>query len=280
MFEDIIIVRGGGDIASGSIQKLYRSGFKVLVLETERPTSIRRNICFSEAIFDQYMIVEGIKAVHVKNLDEVEKAWEEGNIPVIIDKKGKYIDILKPEVVLDAILAKKNLGTSINMAPITIALGPGFEAGKDVDVVIETMRGHNLGRLIFSGRAMENTGVPGKIAGYSKERVIYSPAEGIISNLKEIGDIVKAGEPIAVIDNVQIKTVIDGLLRGIIRDGTNVARGLKVADVDPRLTEKENCNTISDKARSIGGAVLEAILYLKNNRAKAVRKNSLYESEN
>jgi selenium-dependent molybdenum hydroxylase system protein, YqeB family len=268
MFEDIIVVRGGGDIASGAIQKLYRSGFKVLILETERPTSIRRNVCFSEAIFEQYVIVEGIKAIYVKSIVEVEKAWQEGIIPVIIDKKGKYIDIIKPAIVLDAILAKKNLGTSISMAPITIALGPGFEAGKDVDVVIETMRGHNLGRLIFSGRAMENTGIPGKISGYSKERVIYSPAEGVISNVKEIGDVVKAGETIAVVNNIEIKTTIGGILRGIIRNGSNVLKKLKVADIDPRLTEKENCHTISDKARSIGGAVLEAILYLKNNRVK------------
>ena len=272
MFEDIIIVRGGGDIASGAIQKLYRSGFKVLILETERPTSIRRNVCFSEAIFEQYVIVEGIKAVHVKSINEVEKAWEEGNIPVIIDKKGKYIDIIKPEVVLDAILAKKNLGTNMHMAPITIALGPGFEAGKDVAVVIETMRGHNLGRLIFSGRAKENTGLPGKIGGYSKERVIYSPAEGVISNVKEIGDEVKVGETIAIVNNIEIKTTIDGILRGIIRDGSNVLNKLKIADVDPRLTEKENCHTISDKARSIGGSVLEAILYLKNNRVKKIMK--------
>lgn len=272
MFEDIAIVRGGGDIASGAIQKLYRSGFKVLVLETKNPTSIRRNVCFSEAIFEQYVTIEEIKAVHVNSIDEVEKNWEEGSVPVIIDKEGKYIDIIKPEIVLDAILAKKNLGTNKNMAPITIALGPGFEAGKDVDVVIETMRGHNLGRLIFSGSAMENTGLPGKINGYSKERVIYSPAEGVISNVKEIGDLVKAGETIAVVSNIEIKTLIDGILRGIIKEGTNVFRGLKIADVDPRLTEKENCYTISDKARCIGGAVLEAILYLKNIRTDIHRK--------
>lgn len=278
MFEEIVIVRGGGDIASGTIQKLYRSGFKVLVLETERPTSIRRNVCFSEAIFEQNMIVEGIKAVHIKRLEEVAKTWEEGSVPIIIDKKGKYIDIMKPDVVVDAILAKKNLGTNINMAPITIALGPGFEAGKDVDVVIETMRGHNLGRLIFSGKAIENTGLPGKVGGYSKERVIYSPAEGIISNIKEIGDIVKAGETIAVVNNIEVKTEIDGLLRGIIRDNTNVREGLKIADVDPRIEEKENCNTISDKARSIGGAVLEAILCLENNSVKKVVNYKKYSA--
>lgn len=264
MFEDTVIIRGGGDIASGVIQKLYRSGFKVLILETERPTSIRRSVCFSEAVFDRQAVVEGIKAVLVENMDEIEEAWKERTIPVVIDKEGKYIDLIKPKAVIDAILAKKNLGTNINMAPITIALGPGFEAGKDVKVVIETMRGHNLGRLIFEGKAMENTGTPGTIAGYSKERVIYSPADGVISNIKEIGDVVKAYETIAYVDGVEVKTIIDGLLRGIIRNDSKVRKGLKIADVDPRLSEKKNSYTISDKARSIGGAVLEAILYLGN----------------
>ncbi|MBC2581977.1 selenium-dependent molybdenum cofactor biosynthesis protein YqeB [Clostridium sp. DJ247] len=268
MFEDIIVVRGGGDIASGVIQKLYRSGFRVLVLETERPTSIRRNVCFSEAVFEQCVVVEGIKAVLVNNMDEVKNAWEEGVIPVVIDKEGKYIDLIKPQVVVDAILAKKNFGTNIHMAPITIAIGPGFEAGKDVNIVVETMRGHNLGRLIFSGRAMENTGIPGEIGGYSKERVIYSPADGVITNVKEIGDLVKAGETIACVNNIEIKATISGILRGIIREGSNVVKDLKIADIDPRLTEKENSNTISDKARSIGGAVLEAVLYLKKSLKK------------
>ncbi|KZL91027.1 selenium-dependent molybdenum cofactor biosynthesis protein YqeB [Clostridium magnum] len=266
MLEEIIIIRGGGDIASGTIQKLYRSGLKVLILEIENPTSIRRNVCFSEAIFQNYVEIEGIRAVKAGNIDEVRKSWREGVIPVVIDPKGKYVDLVKPQVLVDAILAKRNLGTNRRMAPITIALGPGFEAGKDVDVVVETNRGHNLGKLIFQGCAVKNTGIPGDIKGYSRERVIYSPVEGIIDNVKEIGDIVKAGENIACVDNISIKATIDGVLRGIIRNGSNVFKGLKIADIDPRLNEVENCNTISDKARNIGGAVLEAILYLKNRQ--------------
>ncbi|WPC44491.1 selenium-dependent molybdenum cofactor biosynthesis protein YqeB [Clostridium sp. JS66] len=272
MIEDIVIIRGGGDIASGIVQKLYRSGFKVLIAEVEKPTSIRRKVCFSEAIFDSYVIVEGIKSVLVKNIYEIKKAWSEGSVPVIVDPEGKYIDIIKPQIVIDAIIAKKNLGTNMNMAPMTIAVGPGFEAGKDVDIVVETMRGHNLGRLIFSGMAMKNTGVPGKIAGYSKERVIHSPASGIIDNIKEIADIVKAGEVIAYVDGIEVKATIDGVLRGLIRNESKISKGLKIADIDPRIEEKQNCYTISDKARSIGGAVLEAVLYLKATKTKIFRE--------
>lgn len=262
MFEHIVIVRGGGDIASGAIQKLYRSGFKVLVLEIERPTFIRRKVSFGEAVYEGETTLEGITAKLVKNLEEVDEVWKEGKISVLIDPEGYSIKKLKPKVVLDAILAKRNLGTTMDMADITIALGPGFEAGKDVHVVIETMRGHNLGRLITNGGAMENTGVPGQIKGFSKERVIYSPCEGTIKNMREIGDIVKKDEILAFVGDEEVKATIDGVLRGIIRDKTWVTKGLKIADIDPRLSEKDNCFTISDKSRAIGGAVLEAVLYL------------------
>lgn len=264
MISDIVVVRGAGDIATGTIQKLHRSGFKVLILEANKPTSIRRTVCFSEAVYDGKAKVEGSLAILVKSKEEIIKAWEDNLIPLVIDEEGKYIDIIKPNIVVDAILAKRNLGTNMNMAPITIALGPGFYAGKDVNVVIETMRGHNLGRLIFEGAALENTGIPGEIGGHSKERVIYSPSNGIIENKKNIGDIVHKEEILARIDNTEVKATISGVLRGIIRDGSYVNKGLKIADIDPRLSELENYNTISDKARSIGGGVLEAILFLKN----------------
>lgn len=264
MIYDKVIVRGGGDVASGTIQKLFRSGFKVLVLETERPTAIRRNVSFSEAVYEGKTVVEDIKAVLVGNQSGIFKAWEDGFIPVAVDVEGRFIDIIKPCAVVDAILAKKNLGTNRNMAPITIALGPGFNAGRDVDVVIETMRGHNLGRLIFQGYAMENTGVPGVIGGYTKERVIYSPCDGIIKNINKIGDIVKKDDIIALIGDKEVKAEIPGLLRGIIKDGTSVHKELKIADIDPRIEEIENYNSISDKARCIGGGVLEAILMLRN----------------
>lgn len=260
--KEIVIVRGGGDIASGVIQKLYRCGFKVLVLDIENPTCIRRAVSFSEALFEDEIEVEGIKSVRVRNLEEIEDAWKNNKVPVIIDPKGSYINLLKPKAVVDGILAKKNLGTYINMAPITIALGPGFEAGKDVDVVIETNRGHNLGRLIFNGEAQADTGAPGNIGGYTKERVIYSPCDGVINNVREIGDIVKKEEPLAYVGDYIVRATIDGVLRGIIRNNSKVYEGLKIADIDPRLEERKNCFTISDKARTIGGGVLEALIYL------------------
>lgn len=263
MLEDIVVVRGGGDIATGIVQKLHRSGFRVLVLEVPIPTAIRRKVCLSEAVYETEVEVEGIKAVRVSSLEEIFAAWSQKKVPVAVDPSGEYIKLLKPQILVDSIIAKKNLGTSRELAQITIGVGPGFRAGVDVDVVIETLRGHNLGRLIFEGEAVKNTGIPGKIMGYSKERVIHSPEEGTIMNLKNIGDIVTEGEIIAYVGEHAIETEISGILRGIIRDGIKVKKGLKIADIDPRLTEVDNCYTISDKARTIGGAVLEAILYMK-----------------
>lgn len=263
MFKDIVIVRGGGDIASGAIQKLCRSGFRVLVLEIDKPTSIRRKVSFSEAMYETEITVEDLTAVYAVSIEEIYKTWDMNKIPIVEDACGKYIELLKPDVVVDAILAKKNLGTRMDMAPITIGLGPGFEAGKDVDAVIETNRGHNLGRLILEGKASEDTGVPGVIAGFSKERVIYSPCSGIIKNIKEIGSVVKAGEVIAYVGEFPVKASIDGVLRGLIRNNIEIKNGLKIADIDPRISEQQNCYTISDKARNIGGAVLEAVLYMK-----------------
>lgn len=185
---------------------------------------------------------------------------------LLIDPEAKAIDYFKPEVVVDAILAKKNLGTTKKMAPITIALGPGFMAGKDVDVVIETMRGHKLGRPIYQGTALKNTGVPGVIKGYGKERVIHSPNAGTVKHVRHLTDIVKKGEVIAYVDQTPIYATMDGLLRGLIKEGFVVTQGFKMADIDPREDEYENCFTISDKARCIAGGVIEAIFYLKGHR--------------
>lgn len=264
--DDIIVVRGGGDIASGAIQKLYRSSFKVLVLETETPSAIRRKVAFCEAVYEKDIEIEGIKARLVANDEEIQDCWDSDILPVMIDSRGKVIERLKPLAVVDGILAKQNFGTKRSMAPITIALGPGFSAPEDVDIVIETMRGHNLGRIIEEGRASENTGVPGVIAGFGIERVIYSDYSGVITNIEKIGNVVEKGDVIAVVGNNEIYASISGVLRGIIRDGYKVKKGLKIADIDPRISEKDNCFTISDKARNIGGAVLESILYLKKKK--------------
>ncbi|MCF2639194.1 EF2563 family selenium-dependent molybdenum hydroxylase system protein [Fusobacterium varium] len=273
--DDIVIVRGGGDIASGAIQKLYRSGFKVLVLETETPSAIRRKVAFCEAVYEKEIEIEGIKARLVTDDEEIQECWDSDVLPVMIDSRGKVIERLKPLAVVDGILAKQNFGTKRSMAPITIALGPGFSAPEDVDIVIETMRGHNLGRIIEEGRASENTGVPGIIAGVGIERVIYSDYSGVITNIEKIGNVVEKGDVIAVVGDNEIYASISGVLRGIIRDGYKVKKGLKIADIDPRISEKDNCFTISDKARNIGGAVLESILYLKKKKGIVTTSTSI-----
>lgn len=260
MHENLVIVRGGGDIASGAIEKLHKCGFNVLVLEVENPSSIRRKVCYGEAVYTGEMEIEGIKSKKIKYLDEINKMFDERIIPVYIDPAAECTQILNPAALVDGILAKKNYGTNKSMAPVTVALGPGFTAGKDVDVVIETMRGHNLGRLIFSGEALKNTGTPGNIGGFTKERVIYSEYEGVIENIHDIGDIVEKGDILAKIAGNNVYASIDGVLRGIIRDGFYVTENFKIADIDPRKDEQRNCFTISDKSRSVGGAVLEAVI--------------------
>ena len=266
--ENLVIVRGGGDIATGTIYKLFQCGFRVLILETENPSAIRRNVAFSEAVYNGTQTVEGLTCTLAKTLEEAVSLLEEEKLAMLIDPVGECIGQLRPMAVVDGILAKKNLGTHKAMAPITVALGPGFTAGEDVDAVIETMRGHSLGRVIYEGEAIKNTGIPGVIAGFSKERVLHSPAAGVMRNVKKITDTVGKGETIALIEtkegDILVVATIDGLLRGLIRDGYPVTKGFKIADIDPRLQEYENCFTISDKARCIAGGVVEAILYLKN----------------
>ena len=266
--ENLVIVRGGGDIATGTIYKLYQCGFRVLVLEIANPSAIRRNVAFSEAVYNGTQKVEKLTCHLAKTVEEAVSMLEEGKLVMLIDPKGESIDRLKPMAVVDGILAKKNLGTNRKMAPITIALGPGFTAGEDVDAVIETMRGHSLGRVIYEGQAIANTGIPGMVGGFTKERVIHSPAAGVMKNVGKITDTVRKGEVIAFIETeteqIPVEATIDGLLRGLIRDGYPVPKGFKIADIDPRLNEFDNCFTISDKARCIAGGVVEAILHLKN----------------
>ena len=260
----MIIIRGAGDISTGTIHRLFRAGFPVLALETDRPSAIRRQVAFSEAVYDGTMTVEGVTAVRITDAAQADGVLGQGRVPLLVDPAGVSIRQLKPDAVVDAILAKKNLGTTMGMAELTIALGPGFEAGKDVQYVIETMRGHNLGRIISSGCAAPNTGVPGIIAGFGAERVIHSPAEGVFRPCREIADEVQAGETVGTVlagdEEIPVRTRISGILRGIIRDGYPVTKGFKLADVDPRLEEKKNCFTISDKARCIAGSVLELVV--------------------
>lgn len=268
--ENLVIVRGGGDIATGTIYKLYKCGFKVLILETKSPSAIRRNVAFSEAVYQGKQTVEDVTCYLAQSIEEAMNLMEAGKLAMMVDPDGVCIQNLSPIAVVDGILAKENLGTYKSMAPITVALGPGFSAGEDVDAVIETMRGHSLGKVIYNGETVKNTGIPGKIGGYDKERVIHSPSEGVVRNVKKVTDTVRKDEVIAVIEsgeqNVPVKATIDGILRGLIRDGYPVTKGFKIADIDPRIQEYENCFTISDKARCIAGGVLEAIMYLRGKR--------------
>lgn len=273
--KDLIVVRGAGDLATGTIHRLKKAGFRLLVLEAEHPAAIRRQVALSEAVYAGSARVEDVEAVRMdvdlaekknrKELleQEMERIWKKDGVPVLVDPAGLSIAALRPAVVVDAILAKKNLGTTKEMAPLVIALGPGFTAGEDVDVVIETKRGHNLGRVIRSGSAVPNTGIPGIIGGYGKERVMHAQAEGILRNAALIGDIVEARAVIAEIETengtVPVEASLSGLLRGLIRDGYPVTKGFKIADIDPRKEELQNCFTISDKARCIAGSVLEVI---------------------
>ena len=265
--KDLIIVRGGGDLATGTIYKLKRCGFPVLILETANPAAIRRTVAFSEAVFQGHQTVEGMTCYLAENMEQAKGHLKEGKLTILVDPSGKSIAALKPLALVDAILAKKNLGTNREMAPITIGLGPGFTAGSDVDAVIETKRGHTLGMVLRSGCASPNTGIPGIIGGYGRERVIYCPAEGILRNVKKITDIVSKGETLAIVETqdgvVPVEATLDGILRGLIRDGYPVKPGFKMADIDPRADEYNNCFTISDKARCIAGGVLEAILQRK-----------------
>ncbi len=255
----LVIVKSGGDIATGIAHRLFRSGFSVVITEVAQPTVIRRTVAFAEAVYSGVVTVEGVTAKRVL-LSEVQDCLKQGIIPVLIDPQAVCVTVLNPCAVIDAILAKKNTGTSRQDAPLVIGIGPGFVAGEDVHAVIETMRGHDLGRIILQGAARPNTGVPGAIGGYTTERVLRAPAAGIFTGAKTIGDRVAAGDVIGWVDHEPAYAAIGGILRGILHDGLQVEKGLKIGDVDPRC-QPENCLTISDKARAIGGGVLEALLW-------------------
>ncbi|MEL7624921.1 MAG: selenium-dependent molybdenum cofactor biosynthesis protein YqeB [Clostridiales bacterium] len=269
------VLRGGGDLATGVAQKLWRSGFQLIILETPSPTTIRRTVALSTAIAEGIYQVEDMTARRIKSPAERHALWQKGEIPILADPRASALAEIKPDVLIDAIIAKKNLGTYRHMAPLTIALGPGFSAPKDVDAVIETMRGHSLGRLITEGEPLANTGMPGELGGKTAERVVHTPAAGIVRHLSQIGRQVDKGEPLFYLEDLAfpddpdkriiVTSPLKGTLRGLIAEGLQVPKGLKCADVDPRPAHEVDCYTISDKARCLGGAVLEACLYLKKN---------------
>ena len=258
----MVIIKGAGDIASGIALRLFHCGYKIIMTDLPKPTSIRRTVCFSQSVIDKKITVEDVTAEYAENPEKALDIVEKGNIAVVADEKCEILKSIKPDVLVDAILAKKNTGTSITDAPAVIGVGPGFTAGKDCHFVVETKRGHTLGRVIDKGSAIPNTGIPGNIEGFTWERLIQAPKDGIFVQKAEIGDIVKKGDIVGYVDDEPVFALIDGVLRGILPTGTRVCKGMKSGDVDPR-GNIENCYTVSDKALSVAGGVLEAILRKK-----------------
>ncbi len=258
----MIVIKGAGDLASGVAVRLAHCGYPIVMTDLLHPTSIRRTVCFSEAILKGTFTVEDVTAEYASDISAIPAIHEREHIAVLSDPEANCIKSLHPEVVVDAILAKRNIGTAIEDAPIVIALGPGFTAGVDCHAVIETMRGHDLGRVILAGSAEPNTGIPGNISGFTTERVLRAPIDGIFSELHHIGDIVEKGEPVAAVNGEIICATLSGVIRGLLPTGTPVHDGMKSGDIDPRPVQA-HCYTVSDKARAIAGGVLEAILMLQ-----------------
>jgi len=264
----LVVIRGAGDLASGIALRLHRAGCDIVMLDVAVPTAVRRTVCFSEAIRLGRAEVEGVEAVLARDVAEAASiASGHERIAVLVDPEGTCIPALKPECVVDAIIAKRNLGTTKDMAPIVIGVGPGFHAGTssgaDCHAAIETKRGHYLGRVIYDGSPIPNTGVPGNIGGYTTERVLRAPADGTFEPCASIGDMVKKGDVVAHVAGQPVRANIDGVLRGLLQEGVPVTRGMKSGDVDPRC-KAGHCCSASDKARAIGGGVLEALLHFSH----------------
>jgi xanthine dehydrogenase accessory factor len=259
----LVVVRGGGDLASGVAARLVRCGFAVVCLETAAPLAVRRTVSFAEAVYEGRCRVEELEAVLAGNDADCLNLLERGLLPVLVDPQAALVESLRPRVVVDAIMAKRNLGTARGMAPLVVALGPGFEAGSDVHAVVETMRGHDLGRVIWRGRALPNTGTPGLVEGKGADRVLRAPIDGRLEACRAIGDRVEEGELVARVRGEsgcrEVRSPFTGMIRGLVREGIELPRGIKIGDIDPRC-ERAHCFTISDKARAVAGGVLEAVL--------------------
>ena len=259
----LVLIRGAGEMASGLAWRLYMAHIRLLMTEQEEPLAVRRKVSFCEAVHSGTAEVEGVTARLISDADHMDAILQKGEIPVLVDPGLGCIQKIKPDVLVEATLSKKNTGIHRDLAPLVIALGPGFTAGRDAHMVIETNRGHHLGRIITEGQAAPNTGIPGDIAGHMADRVLRAPVSGIFETEKNLGDMVKAGEVVASAGGQPVEARIDGILRGLIRPGFRVSKGLKVGDIDPR-GDASYLDTISEKARAIGGSVLEGILRVYN----------------
>ena len=259
----VVLIRGGGEVASGVAHRLARAHFRVCLTETSHPLAVSRGVAFCEAIYDGEKEVEGVVARQVKFANQIPKVWQESQIPIIVDPEASIREALKPHVLVDAIMAKRNLGTKITDAPLVIGLGPGFQAGRDVHMVVETNNSQSLGRVILNGEAEGNTGIPIAIGDLTFDRVLHSPGDGLFLTDKGIGDLVIAGEVVASVAEKPVKAEIDGVVRALLRSGIMVGKGTKLGEIDPS-GNKEVCYTIRPRARAIAGGVLEAILMRYN----------------
>ena len=267
-----VLIKGAGDLATGIGCRLHRCGFDLIMTDIAVPTTVRRTVAFSRAVYEGQAKVEDVTGVLCRSLEEIREAIKEDQVAVVVDEECRIREAWKPDVVVDAIIAKKNLGTRITDAEVVVGVGPGFTAGLDCHVVVETKRGHDLGRCIWEGNAFPNTGVPGMIGGYDKERIIRATADGVFKGQVRIGDLVEKGDLVGYSGEVPIYAQVGGVVRGLLQDGVTVTMGMKSGDVDPR-GNIESCYTISDKATSIGGGVLEAILSMeKKKRWEAIKR--------
>jgi xanthine dehydrogenase accessory factor len=261
LFPDtLVLIKGAGDLASGVAYRLHRSGFPIVMTELPTPTMVRRAVSFGQAVYDGEMTVEGVTARRVENPDEALALAHQGEaIPILVDPEAGAVSSLKPTVLVDAIIAKRNTGTRITDAPLVIALGPGFTAGADCHAAIETNRGHWLARILYQGSPQPDTKTPGKVKGHTRGRVIRAPAAGHLLPVARVGDQLRKGDLIGTVEGHEVRAMFDGVLRGLIHPSVPVTKGLKIGDLDPRDVGR-HCFTISEKSLAIGGAVLEAIL--------------------
>ncbi len=257
--DTLVLIKGAGDLATGVAVRLYRCGFTLVMTELPNPLMVRRTVAFGEAVYEDEVAVEGIRARRAGDVQAVRRGIADGTIPVLIDPETRCLSELAPAVLVDAVMAKANTGTRLGDAPLVIALGPGFTAGVDCHAVIETNRGHRLGRVIYDGSAAPDTGEPGLVGGKTGERVLRAPADGIIEHRSIIGEHVEQGQVVAMVANNPVVALTSGVLRGLVRPGVPVTAGLKIGDVDPRA-ERWHCFEVSEKSLAIAGGVLEAIL--------------------
>lgn len=253
-----VLIKGAGDLATGIAYECWLAGYEVLMTEIGVPLAVRREVSFSRAVYEGKARVEEAEGILVKSLEEAKRVIEGGKIAVIVDEHADIRKEYRPDVLVDGIMAKKNIGTGMEDAPVVIAIGPGFEAGVDCHYVIETQRGADLGHVINRGCALPNTGVPGEVGGYTRERLIQASADGRMEPVAKIADVVKKGQLVAWTGGVPVYAKMSGIVRGMLQEGVEVTEGLKIGDIDAREIESY-CYEISDKARRIGQGVLEAI---------------------